>query len=248
MTWRMPAAAPASNRSTTNDVRRLLQQLSVDGGVDALVLDLRGDGGGYLPEAIGLTHLFIDHGAVVQLKDTAGQLEVLDEPDSGQAYAGPFAVLVDRTSYVGLPEMFAGAIQDYHRGLIIGQTSFGKGTVQSVIPLDRWSSKPTEGQLTVTIGKFYRVTGESTQLRGVAPDIVLPSPISGWTSARAYSSTPCPGTASRPCRSAHCPRKARWCRRSRPSRAIAPRTMPTTSGCWRASRRSMPRGRRRPCR
>jgi len=166
-----------TNRSTTNDVRRLLQQLAADGGVDALVLDLRADGGGYLPEAIGLTHLFINHGPVVQLRDTTGQLEVLDQPDPGQAYAGPLAVLVDRTS-ASASEIFAAAIQDYHRGLIIGQTTFGKGTVQSVIPLDRWSSRPTEGQVTVTIGKFYRVTGESTQLRGVTPDIVLPSPIS----------------------------------------------------------------------
>jgi carboxyl-terminal processing protease len=167
----------AENRSTTHDVRRLLQQLAASGGVDGLVLDLRGDGGGYLPEAIGLTHLFVNHGPSVQLKDTTGQLEVLDEPDPGQTYAGPLAVLIDRTS-ASASEIFAGAIQDYHRGLIIGQTSFGKGTVQSVIPLDRWSSKPTEGQLTVTIGKFYRVTGESTQLRGVTPDILLPSAIS----------------------------------------------------------------------
>src|SRR3984885_12182175 len=151
----------ANNRSTTHDVRRLLQGLTAGGGIDALVLDLRGDGGGYLPEAIGLTHLFINHGPVVQLKDTSGQLEVL----------------VDRTS-ASASEIFSGAIQDFHRGLIIGQTTFGKGTVQSVIPLDRWSSRPTEGQVTVTIGKFYRITGESTQLRGVVPDIALPSPIS----------------------------------------------------------------------
>ncbi len=166
-----------NNRSTTHDVHRLLQEINAAGGVDALVLDLRGDGGGYLPEAIGLTHLFTNHGPVVQLKDTTGQLEVLKDPDSGPDYAGPLAVLVDRTS-ASASEIFAGAIQDFHRGLIIGQTSFGKGTVQSVIPLDRWSSRPTEGQVTVTIGKFYRVTGESTQLRGVTPDIVLPSPIS----------------------------------------------------------------------
>jgi carboxyl-terminal processing protease len=158
-------------------VRRLLQALAAAGGIDALVLDLRGDGGGYLPEAIGLTHLFINHGPVVQLKDTSGQLEVLDEPDPGQVYSGPLAVLVDRTS-ASASEIFSGAIQDFHRGLIIGQTTFGKGTVQSVIPLDRWSSRPTEGQVTVTIGKFYRITGESTQLRGVVPDIALPSPIS----------------------------------------------------------------------
>ena len=173
----MEGGAGAENRSTTHDVRRLLQQLAADGGVDGLVLDLRGDGGGYLPEAIGLTHLFVSHGPAVQLKDTTGQLEILDEPDPGQAYAGPLAVLIDRTS-ASASEIFAGVIQDYHRGLIIGQTSFGKGTVQSVIPLDRWSSKPTQGQLTVTIGKFYRVTGESTQLRGVTPELELPSPIS----------------------------------------------------------------------
>jgi carboxyl-terminal processing protease len=167
----------ATNRSTTHDVRRLLQELADQGGIDALVLDLRADGGGYLPEAVGLTHLFVNHGPVVQLRDTNGQLDVLEEPDPGQAYAGPLAVLIDRTS-ASASEIFAGAIQDYHRGLIIGQTSFGKGTVQSVIPLDRWSSRPTEGQITVTIGKFYRVTGESTQLRGVTPDIVLPSAIS----------------------------------------------------------------------
>ncbi|HEY1726518.1 MAG TPA: carboxy terminal-processing peptidase [Steroidobacteraceae bacterium] len=167
----------ANNRSTTHDVRHLLQQLTANGGIDALVLDLRGDGGGYLPEAIGLTHLFINHGPVVQLKDTTGQTEVLDEPDPGAGYTGPLAVLVDRTS-ASASEIFSGAIQDFHRGLIIGQTTFGKGTVQSVIPLDRWSSRPTEGQVTVTIGKFYRVTGESTQLRGVTPDISLPSPIS----------------------------------------------------------------------
>jgi carboxyl-terminal processing protease len=167
----------SDNRSTTHDVRRLLQQFAASGGIDGLVLDLRGDGGGYLPEAVGLTHLFVNHGPSVQLRDTTGQLEVLDEPDPGQAYAGPLSVLIDRTS-ASASEIFAGAIQDYRRGLIVGQTSFGKGTVQSVIPLDRWSSRPTEGQLTVTIGKFYRVTGESTQLRGVTPDIVLPSPIS----------------------------------------------------------------------
>jgi carboxyl-terminal processing protease len=167
----------ANNHSTTHDVHRLLQEINAAGGVDALVLDLRGDGGGFLPEAIGLTHLFTNHGPVVQLRENTGQVEVLADPDAGPDYSGPLAVLVDRTS-ASASEIFAAAIQDFHRGLIIGQTSFGKGTVQSVIPLDRWSPKPIEGQVTVTIGKFYRVTGESTQLRGVTPDIVLPSPIS----------------------------------------------------------------------
>ncbi len=140
------------------------------------MLDLRGDGGGYLPEATALTGLFIDHGPVVQLKDTTGRLEVLDDPEAAPAYAGPLAVLVDRFS-ASASEIFAGAIQDYHRGIILGQRTFGKGTVQNLVPLDRWSQKPVSGQLTVTIGKFYRVTGESTQHRGVEPDVSLPSPI-----------------------------------------------------------------------
>jgi carboxyl-terminal processing protease len=169
-------AGDANYRTTARDVRRLLGELQTAGGVDALVLDLRGDGGGYLPEATALTGLFIDRGPVVQLKTTDGRTEVLDDPEAGIAYAGPLAVLVDRTS-ASASEIFAGAIQDYHRGLILGQTTFGKGTVQNLIPLDRWSRQSTDGQLTVTIGKFYRVTGESTQLRGVEPDITLPSRI-----------------------------------------------------------------------
>jgi carboxyl-terminal processing protease len=164
-------------RSTTRDVQRLIGELRKEGPIDGLVLDLRGDGGGYLPEATALTGLFIDHGPVVQLKDTTGRVEVLDDPVPGTAYNGPMVVLVDRYS-ASASEIFAGAIQDYHRGYIIGQRTFGKGTVQNLIPLDRWSQRPVDGQLTVTIGKFYRVTGESTQHRGVEPDIALPSPIS----------------------------------------------------------------------
>src|ERR1700704_5770193 len=162
-------------RSTTRDVLRLLNELKAD-NVQGIVLDLRGDGGGYLPEATALTGLFIDHGPVVQLKDTSGRLEVLDDPQPSAAYSGPLAVLVDRFS-ASASEIFAGAIQDYHRGVILGQTTFGKGTVQNLVPLDRWSPKPVNGQLTVTIGKFYRVTGESTQHRGVEPDVPLASPI-----------------------------------------------------------------------
>jgi carboxyl-terminal processing protease len=111
---------------------------------------------------------------VVQLRDVSGHLEVLDDPENNPLYDGPLAVLVDRMS-ASASEIFAGAIQDYHRGLIIGQTTFGKGTVQNLVPLDRWSKQPVNGQLTVTIGKFYRVTGESTQHRGVEPDIPLAS-------------------------------------------------------------------------
>jgi carboxyl-terminal processing protease len=169
------SAGDKNYRSTTRDVAKLLQELKTE-NIDGLVLDLRNDGGGYLPEATELTGLFIDHGPVVQVRDTTGRLEVLDDPETSAAYTGPLAVLVDRLS-ASASEIFAGAIQDYHRGLIIGQTTFGKGTVQSLMPLDRLSSKPTNGQLTVTIGKFYRVTGESTQHRGVEPDVPLASPI-----------------------------------------------------------------------
>ena len=166
-------AGDENYRSTTRDVLKLLRELKTE-NVDGLVLDLRGDGGGYLPEATALTGLFIDHGPVVQLRDTSGRLEVLDDPESAPAYDGPLAVLVDRLS-ASASEIFAGAIQDYHRGVILGQTTFGKGTVQNLVPLDRWSQKPVNGQLTVTIGKFYRVTGESTQHRGVQPDVPLAS-------------------------------------------------------------------------
>ena len=166
-------AGDENYRSTTRDVAKLLKELRAE-NIDGLVLDLRGDGGGYLPEATALTGLFINHGPVVQLRDTSGRLEVLDDPENAPAYDGPLVVLVDRMS-ASASEIFAGAIQDYHRGLILGQTTFGKGTVQNLVPLDRWSKEPVNGQLTVTIGKFYRVTGESTQHRGVEPDIPLAS-------------------------------------------------------------------------
>ena len=162
-------------RSTTRDVRRLINELKAE-KIDGLVLDLRGNGGGYLPEATALTGLFVDKGPVVQLKVTTGELEVQDDPEPGVAYNGPLAVLVDRFS-ASASEIFAGAIQDYRRGVVIGQRTFGKGTVQNLVPLDRWSPRPVNGQLTVTIGKFYRVTGESTQHRGVEPDVPLPSQI-----------------------------------------------------------------------
>src|SRR4051794_27277597 len=168
-------AGDVNYRSTTRDVQRLLNELKTE-NVAGIVLDLRGDGGGYLPEATALTGLFIDHGPVVQLKDTSGRLEVLDDPQPSAAYTGPLAVLVDRFS-ASASEIFAGAIQDYHRGVVVGQRTFGKGTVQNLVPLDRWSPRPVNGQLTVTIGKFYRVTGESTQHRGVEPDVALPSQI-----------------------------------------------------------------------
>ncbi|MDA8349640.1 MAG: carboxy terminal-processing peptidase [Pseudomonadota bacterium] len=168
-------AGEANYRSTTRDVLRLLLKLEQQ-HINGLILDLRDDGGGYLPEALALTGLFIQHGPVVQLRERSGRIEVLDDPEKAPVYNGPLAVLVNRYS-ASASEIFAGAIQDYHRGVIIGQNTFGKGTVQNLIPLDRWSRQPVDGQLTVTIGKFYRVTGQSTQHRGVIPNIVLPSPI-----------------------------------------------------------------------
>jgi carboxyl-terminal processing protease len=162
-------------RSTTRDVQRLIDELRKE-GAEVLIMDLRANGGGYLPEAESLTGLFIDRGPVVQLRDTTGRIEVDDDPDPAIFYTGPLIVLVDRFS-ASASEIFAGAIQDYGRGLIIGQQTYGKGTVQNAHPLNYtiFGRKPELGQLNVTIGKYYRITGESTQDRGVTPDIVLPS-------------------------------------------------------------------------
>jgi len=159
--------------STTRDVARLIAELEAD-GIDGLVMDLRQNGGGHLSEATELSGLFIDRGPVVQLRETRGNIQVLDDPTSGVAYDGPLAVLVDRYS-ASASEIFAAAIQDYERGVIIGQQTFGKGSVQNLFNLDRFMRGPGYGQLTLTIGKYYRVTGESTQHRGVMPDIALPS-------------------------------------------------------------------------
>jgi len=162
-------------RSTTRDVQRLIDELRKE-GAEVLIMDLRANGGGYLPEAESLTGLFIDRGPVVQLRDTTGHIEVDDDPDPSIFYSGPLIVLVDRFS-ASASEIFAGAIQDYGRGLIIGQQTYGKGTVQNAHPLNYtiFGRKPELGQLNVTIGKYYRITGESTQDRGVTPDIALPS-------------------------------------------------------------------------
>ncbi len=160
-------------RSTTRDVRRLLGELH--GKADGLVLDLRGNGGGSLQEAIDLTGLFIAEGPVVQVKHTRGDVEVEKDSDPEQVYDGPLAVLVDHAS-ASASEIFAGAIQDYGRGLVIGDPTFGKGTVQTMIDLNRLTrAAEPQGQLKLTIAKFYRVNGSSTQHRGVRPDIDIPS-------------------------------------------------------------------------
>ena len=173
--WDAMRAGDPNYRSTTRDVHRLLDELRKE-SVDAVLLDLRGNGGGSLPEVQTLMGLFIDRGPVVQVKWVNGQKEVLADDEGAAVYTGPLAVLVDRFS-ASASEIFAGAVQDYKRGLILGQRTFGKGTVQNLLPLDRWASKPVNGELTITIGKFYRITGESTQHRGVEPDIALASPI-----------------------------------------------------------------------
>ena len=166
--------------STTKDVKRLIEDLEAQ-GIDGLIIDLRDNGGGHLTEATALSGLFIDNGPVVQLRNSNGRISRLDDPDPVPrvAYNGPLAVLVNRFS-ASASEIFAAAIQDYARGVIIGQETFGKGTVQNLYSLDQYLKPEGDkgfGQLTLTIGKYYRVTGESTQHRGVNPDIALPSPI-----------------------------------------------------------------------
>lgn len=166
--------------STTKDVKRLIAELE-EKGIDGLVIDLRNNGGGHLTEATALSGLFIDNGPVVQMKSSNGRISRLDDPDPVRrvAYNGPLAVLINRYS-ASASEIFAAAIQDYERGVIVGQTTFGKGTVQNLYPLDQYLQPEGDkgyGQLTLTIGKYYRVTGASTQHRGVDPDILLPSHI-----------------------------------------------------------------------
>lgn len=155
-------------KSTTNDVRRLLKELQAE-SVDGVILDLRNNGGGSLTEATMLTDLFIDAGPVVQIRETNQDISRRNRSRYKAVYRGPLVVMINRLS-ASASEIFAGAIQDYQRGLIVGTQSFGKGTVQTL-------TKVHEGQLKITESKFYRVSGDSTQHRGVIPDIVLPQVI-----------------------------------------------------------------------
>jgi carboxyl-terminal processing protease len=166
-------------KSTTRDVQRLIEGLRCEAveasdaedeapcePVDGIVIDLRNNGGGSLQEANALTGLFIEAGPTVQIRSASGRVDLFNDEDGQVAWEGPLAVLVNRLS-ASASEIFAGAIQDYQRGLVLGGQTFGKGTVQTLIPLNR-------GQLKMTQAKFYRVSGQSTQHQGVIPDIEYP--------------------------------------------------------------------------
>ena len=162
-------------RSSTRDVRKLIAELE-EQGVQGIVVDLRNNGGGSLLEATTLTGLFIDKGPVVQVRNSSGRISLEEDVEPGMAWEGPLAVLVNRYS-ASASEIFAAAIQDYGRGLVVGEPTFGKGTVQSLLDLDDYapSDTPGMGQLKITMAQFFRVNGGSTQNRGVVPDIHFPS-------------------------------------------------------------------------
>ncbi|QHF29805.1 tail-specific protease [Pseudomonas sp. R32] len=153
-------------KSTTRDVKKLLTELQKE-KVDGVVIDLRNNGGGSLQEATELTSLFIDKGPTVLVRNSDGRVDVLEDENNGAFYKGPLALVVNRLS-ASASEIFAGAMQDYHRALILGGQTFGKGTVQTIQPLNH-------GELKLTLAKFYRVSGQSTQHQGVLPDINYPS-------------------------------------------------------------------------
>ena len=160
--------------SATLDSKKLLRGFR-EQNVDGVVIDLRNNGGGSLTEAVELTGLFIDRGPVVQVRESGGRVQVDSDSDAGVAWDGPLAVLINRGS-ASASEIFAGAIQDYGRGLIIGETTFGKGTVQNLVDLDRWPMNDGKrfGQVKLTIAQFFLPGGSSTQNKGVVPDIRFP--------------------------------------------------------------------------
>jgi carboxyl-terminal processing protease len=196
--FKAASAGDPNYKSTTRDVRLLIDSLKNRDKVDAIMMDLRSNGGGSLVEAIDLTGLFIDRGPVVQVRDLKGRIDVSQDTNPGVAWDGPFGVMVDRLS-ASASEIFAGAIQDYGRGIIMGTQTYGKGTVQSSIDLNKLlnpsmlqrlaslinktavvkgeapKEAPQLGQINLTMAKFYRVNGSSTQHKGVMPDIVFPS-------------------------------------------------------------------------
>ena len=157
-------------RSTSKDVFKIVNEFKANNSVDGIVLDLRGNGGGALFEATSLTDLFINYGPVVQIKDASGRIYKNNRAKRRAIYDKPLLVLIDRLS-ASASEIVAGALQDYRRAIVVGTQSYGKGTVQDISPVKL-------GQMKQTVSKFYRVSGESTQSRGVVPDISLPSIIS----------------------------------------------------------------------
>lgn len=164
-------------KSTSRDVRKLLIELK-EQNVQGVIMDLRNNGGGALLEAIELAGLFIPSGPMVQVKNTDGSIDLGNDPDSTQVYEGSLTVLVNRFS-ASASEIFAGAIQDYKRGVVVGEQTYGKGTVQNIVNLSRFlpnAESDKQGQLNLTLAKYYRVSGSSTQHLGVLPDIVFPSP------------------------------------------------------------------------
>ena len=174
-------AGDLNYKSTTRDVKLIIDSLKA-AKVEAIVVDLRSNGGGSLMEAIDLTGLFLKQGPVVQVRDTKNKIEVGEDDDPSILWDGPMAVLIDRFS-ASASEIFAAAIQDYGRGIIIGTQSFGKGTVQNSIDLDQMMGEGASkvigntnkfGQINLTIAKFYRINGSSTQHKGVSPDIAFP--------------------------------------------------------------------------
>ncbi|NNC99096.1 MAG: carboxy terminal-processing peptidase [Gammaproteobacteria bacterium] len=167
------AKAGAKYNATAHDVSKLLKQVNQSKS-DGLIIDLRGNGGGYLNEAITLTGLFIPQGPVVQVIQSNRKRQVLRDKDNSVAYEGPMAVLIDRYS-ASASEIFAAAMQDYGRAIIIGERSFGKGTVQRVAPLRYGNNVEHESQVKFTTAQFFRVNGGSTQHKGVTPDILLDS-------------------------------------------------------------------------
>ena len=170
-------AGDANFKSATRDVKKLLTALKAQ-KVDGIIMDLRNNGGGSLNEATELTGLFIDTGPVVQVRDARGQVEAQGDDDPGMSWDGPMAVMVNRGS-ASASEIFAAAIQDYGRGIIIGEPTFGKGTVQNLVDLDKFGKATTGedakyGELKMTIAEFIRINGDSTQLHGVTPDVRFP--------------------------------------------------------------------------
>lgn len=176
----------------TDDVLKELNKLKAE-KIDALIIDLRGNGGGSLPESVSLSGLFIDQGPVVQIREGNGRISQDDDPDPTVAYDGPMTVLVDRFS-ASASEIFAAAMQDYGRAIVLGEDTFGKGTVQANKSLKRFSDPYPEdlGDFNYTIAKFYRVNGGSTQHKGVVPDIKFPTPIDPeqWGESKEKSAMP----------------------------------------------------------